>query len=237
MSRRFLAFDIETAKAVPGPDFNWKLHRPLGISCLATLASGEDRPRVWLSRNDDGTPAPQMSAADLSGFVHWLLAAAADGFTILTWNGLAFDFDILAEESGMGAECQQLATAHVDMMFHIVCEKGFPVALKNAASGLKVPGKLAGVSGIDAPALWAAGKFETVADYVAQDVRTTLAVAVESERRKNFAWTTRRGTLGSMSLSGGWLTVEAACKLPKPDTSWMPDPPSRGDFRSWFRKA
>ena len=36
MGRNYLAFDIETAKDVPGPDFNWKRHRPLGITCIAS---------------------------------------------------------------------------------------------------------------------------------------------------------------------------------------------------------
>jgi hypothetical protein len=31
MPRKYLAFDIETAKDVPEADFNWKPHRPLGI--------------------------------------------------------------------------------------------------------------------------------------------------------------------------------------------------------------
>lgn len=30
MAPRYLAFDIESAKDVPGGDFNWRLHRPLG---------------------------------------------------------------------------------------------------------------------------------------------------------------------------------------------------------------
>lgn len=121
------------------------------------------------------------------------------------------------------------------MMFHVVCEKGFPVALKNAASGLKLPGKLVGVEGIDAPSLWAQGKYDLVAEYVAQDVRTTLAVATKSEKRRSFAWTTRKGTISSMPLSQGWLTFEKTMQLPLPDTSWMPEPLSRESFSEWLR--
>ena len=44
MAHKYLAFDIETAKEVPGPDFNWKAHRPLGITCIASLATGDDEP-------------------------------------------------------------------------------------------------------------------------------------------------------------------------------------------------
>lgn len=35
MTRKYLAFDIETAKDIPEADFNWRPSRPLGISCAA----------------------------------------------------------------------------------------------------------------------------------------------------------------------------------------------------------
>lgn len=120
------------------------------------------------------------------------------------------------------------------MMFQVVCEKGFPVSLQSAASGLGVPGKLAGVAGVDAPVLSAQGKHDKVMEYVAQDVRTTLAVAEEAERRKMFAWTTRKGTVSTMPLKRGWLSVEEALKLPLPDTSWMSSPPVRREFMEWL---
>ena len=237
MGHKYLAFDIETAKDVPGADFNWKPHRPLGISCIACQSTEDGEPRVWFTKNADGTPSPQMSAADVAAFVQHLADGVRTGLTPLSWNGLAFDWDVLAEESGLVAECRKLAVGHVDMMFHVVCEKGSPVSLKSAASGLRLPGKLAGVEGIEAPALWAAGRFDTVIDYVSQDVRTTLAVAIESEKRGSFAWTTRKGTVSSMPLPRGWLTVEAALRLPLPETSWMSNPPSRHDFTAWLQRG
>jgi hypothetical protein len=234
MSRKFIAFDIETAKEVPGADFNWKPHRPLGITCIASQSTGDDAPRIWFSKSASGTPAPKMSQQDVASFVRHLSNAMTDEVIPLSWNGLAFDFDIMAEESMLIDECKILARNHVDMMFHVVCEKGFPVALKNAASGLRVQGKLKGVEGINAPGLWASFQYDIVTDYVAQDVRATLAVALKSELRRSFAWTTRKGTISSMPLSRGWLTVDAAARLPLPDTSWMSDPPSRRDFMSWL---
>lgn len=234
MNRKYLAFDIETARDIPGDDFNWKPHRPLGITCIATQSSRCEEPRIWLTRTKSRTPAPQMSQADVAEFVQHLADAEADGFVPLSWNGLGFDFDILAEESGLMAECRTLARAHVDMMFHVVCEKGFPVSLKNAATGLGVKGKLEGVEGIDAPSLWASGQYDVVTDYVAQDVRTTLAVALKSERQRSFAWMTRKGIPSSMPLPQGWLTVEVAARLPLPDTSWMSKPIPRDEFMSWL---
>ncbi|MEO8495607.1 MAG: ribonuclease H-like domain-containing protein [Planctomycetota bacterium] len=234
MTFKYLAFDIETSKTVPGADFNWKPHRPLGISCIASQATDENEPRVWLTRTPSGTPAPQMSRADLAAFVQHLDDAMRDGCVPLSWNGLAFDFDVLAEESGLADLCKKLALAHVDMMFHVVCVKGFRVSLNSAASGLRLQGKLDGVEGIDAPSLWAAGKYDLVTQYVSQDVRTTLAVARESQKRRAFKWTTRKGTTSSMPLPSGWLRVEAARKLPLPDISWLSDAPSRRDFTAWL---
>jgi hypothetical protein len=234
MSREFIAFDIETAKEIPGDDFNWKPHRPLGITCIASQSTRDDAPEIWYSKDASGSPAPRMTQPDVAKFVRHLSSEMTDGFVPLSWNGLAFDIDILAEESTLVDECRTLARNHVDMMFHVVCEKGFPVALKNAASGLGVQGKLDGVEGIDAPALWAGGQHDVVLDYVAQDVRATLSIALESERRRSFAWTTRKGTISKMPLSRGWLTVDEAARLPLPDTSWMSSPPSRRDFMSWL---
>ncbi|MEI8017590.1 MAG: ribonuclease H-like domain-containing protein [Schlesneria sp.] len=234
MSRKYIAFDIETAKEIPGVDFNWKPHRPLGITCIASLETGEVEPRIWMSHTDSGTPAPQMTKTDVAKFIRHLCSANAQEFVPLSWNGLGFDFDVLAEESGLIDECRTLARNHVDMMFHVVCEKGFPVSLNSAATGLGVQGKLDGVEGMTAPGLWASGKHDLVMKYVAQDVSTTLAVALKSESQKSFAWITRKGTISKMPLSKGWLNVDTANRLPLPDTSWMSKSLSRGDYLSWM---
>ena len=89
MARRFVAFDIETAKDVPGEDFNWRPHRPLGISCAATLASDSNELRLWHGRTDAGSPAPRMTAADVLELVQYLTKLATDGFTILSWTASA----------------------------------------------------------------------------------------------------------------------------------------------------
>ena len=234
MANRYLAFDIETAKDVPGDDFNWRPHRPLGISCAATLDSTSAEPRLWYGKTADGLPAKRMSLADARELVQYLSDMAADGFRILTWNGLAFDFDILAEESGAAATCKECALGHVDMMFHVVCSKGYPIGLDKAAQGMELPGKPAGMSGAQAPKLWAGGRFDEVLAYVAQDVRATMQIAQTCEQRRKLEWITRKGTKSSMPLPNGWLTVQQALKLPEPDTSWMSTPMPRRDFTAWL---
>ena len=234
MARKYLAFDIETAKDVPGEDFNWRPHRPLGISCAATLASDSNELRLWHGKTKDGSPSPRMTPADALGLVQHLLKMAEEGFTILTWNGLGFDFDILAEEAASAGICTQCALAHVDMMFHIVCSLGYPVALDKGAQGMGLPGKPAGMSGIKAPKLWAEGRHKDVLDYVSQDVRMATQIAQTTEQRRRFEWITRKGTKSTLPLPKGWLIVSEALKLPEPDVSWMSNPIKRRDFTAWM---
>lgn len=94
-----------------------------------------------------------------------------------------------------------------------------------------------GMSGMMSPRLWAQGRFQEVIDYVSQDVRMTLQVALECEKRRQFEWITRRGTASSMSLPRGWFTVEEALRQPEPDTSWMDSPIPRSNYTSWITTA
>jgi hypothetical protein len=181
-----------------------------------------------------GAPAPRMARGEAGALVSDLSARARDGYTLLTWNGLSFDFNILAEESGLPEECGRLALAHVDMMFHVVCQLGHRISLQKAAEGLGLPGKPPGITGANAPALWAAGQHEEVLGYNLQDVRTALGVAQTSERLGELRWVTRKGDTGRMPLPSGWRDVRRARELPVPDTSWMRQPPSRESFTSWI---
>lgn len=234
MTTKYLAFDIETAKEVPGEDFNWKPYRPLGISCAAAFACDAKEPIVWFGKNSDGTPAHRISRGEAENVVRELVKLAADGYTLLTWNGLGFDFDILAEESGSYKECRELALNHVDMMFHVFCDRGFPVKLEKAAQALGIPGKPAGMDGRLAPQLWAQGRYQDVIDYVIQDVRIALQIAIKCERQGRFQWITQKGVSKSMDLPRGWLTVRDAVRLPEPDTSWMNNPIPRREFTQWL---
>ena len=168
----------------------------------------------------------------------WALEAIvnAGGYTLLTWNGLNFDFPVLAEESGLIAECQQLATNHVDMMFHVFCLKGHYLGLEAAALGMGLPGKTPGMTGKDAPAYWAQGRHQEVLNYLVQDVRTTVDVATACEQRAAMLWTSRAGNPQGVDLPSGWLSIQEALQLPEPDTSWMTNHPTRNDFLAWMNK-
>jgi hypothetical protein len=234
--KKYLAFDIETAVDVPGPDFNWRKHRPLGITCAAVLLADEPKPHIWHGQTDGGQPAPRMTPAEAASLATFLRTKVDAGYTIISWNGLSFDFDVLAEESGEATLCRELALNHIDLMFHVFCEKGFPVSLASAAAGLGIPGKHENITAELAPVLWAKGEHQRVFDYVSQDVRMTLDVALASEKRKSFAWKTKAGKTSSLSLKQSWLSVSEALKLPQPDTSWMTNAIPRKQFSAWLHR-
>ena len=104
--RNYAAFDLETAGDIPeGGD--WEEHRPLGITCAALYAPELGEPVTWYGADPDGEIADTMNQEELALMVRQLETLQSHrGFTIVTWNGLGFDFNVLAEESGMNAECR-----------------------------------------------------------------------------------------------------------------------------------
>ena len=79
MTKRYLALDLETARLTDASG-DWRSQRPLGITCVAILASEQDSPQLWHGKNADGTPAAKMSPADLSALLAgWANEAALAG--------------------------------------------------------------------------------------------------------------------------------------------------------------
>lgn len=118
MGPKYLSFDIEIAKDLPDGMADLMAYRPLGLTCAATLASDTDQLWLWHGRGPHNRPADRMSREDCQKLVDHLETMVNGGYTILAWNGLGFDFDILAEESGMLESCRRLAGGHLKMMFH-----------------------------------------------------------------------------------------------------------------------
>lgn len=233
MTRKYLCWDIEICKVLPEGETDWKAHRPLGISCAATYAQGETGPRVWHPSNMEGT-SPTMSREDLIYFVDYLNQLVEDGYTVLGHNSLSFDFDILAEESGLFDECKALALDHVDTMFNVHALKGFPLGLDAICRGMSLQGKSEGVNGAMAPRLWAEGRYEEVLAYVAQDTMATLDMALAVEKRHYLAWITKAGRRRVIPMANGWATVAECLTWEEPSQSWMTDPILRSDMLAWM---
>ena len=228
-----VGFDIETATGVSG---DWQAYRPLGITCAA-LWSREDRCEVWYSVDEAGNPLPQMTSSKLTELVNRMLRLVDKGYTIVTWNGLGFDFDVLAEESKAKFSCAGLARNHVDMMFHVYVSKGYPISLQAATQGMGIEGKTEGVSGENAPDMWLNGDYQKVLEYVMQDAKITAELAKTCERQQKLKWISKTGREQVLPLRRGWFTVDEALEQPEPDTSWMSEPIPRERFTEWLDQA
>lgn len=236
--RKWLSFDIETAKITPdGEDI--QKHRPLGICCWAV---------AWIDSNgiiatfaESGVDvierAAQMNKHECGELVHRLYSSVNDGgFTLLTHNGVSFDLDILAEESGLHAECAELAMNSVDTILEVFCRRGYPVGLEAIAKGFGLQGKTEGMSGSLAPVMWANGEYDKVLEYVAQDAKATLEVALAIEKHGAIRWISKSGRLNMLPVRR-LMTAKEALALPEPNTSWMTgERLTREKFTAWMQK-
>ena len=230
--RNYLAFDIEIAKIVEGTD--WLSQRPLGISVACTLEhrAGEEKLRYWFGEGrPNGWPWDQMPQSQAQVLVYFLKAKVEQGFTLLTWNGLHFDLDILAEESGLWEECRELAMGMVDPMVHFYWAHGYPVGLQAVTTAMTGQSKTG--TGADAPVKWSEGLYDEVMDYCANDVRILLDLTLEIETRGCIEWITQAGNLREWRLpEDRLLTVREVLQLRAPVNPWIPVE----DFTGWLRR-
>ena len=239
---RFVAFDLETSK--PIRDFNdWERQRPLGISCAATLDSGGSLVLWHGPEQPDGRLGDRMSPAECRRLASYLLQMHASRYIVVTWNGLAFDLDILAEECNsmtLRRLLAEMALEHTDIFFALLCETGFLVKLDAVAREMGLSGKLDGVCGEDAPLMWAEDRKaqDTVLNYVGQDAYLTAELYRCVLDQQVLRWSTRSGRPKHCRWENGYVpNVSASLQLPEPDMSWMVDPPSRAGFCAWIHKA
>lgn len=221
---RLLAFDLEIAKEIPEGETDWIAHRPLGISCAAITA--DNYGAVWHGK-------PQLNEWQCREIVGHLLECFEQGYRIVGWNSLSFDFLVLAEESGRSEECKFLAANHLDMMFQIFCLRGHVLGLDKAARGMRLTGKMEGMHGALAPELWTAGEYQKVLDYLSQDVQITLELAKAVEYLGFLRWRSNSGKWVRQPIAH-WQTVLECLEIPQPDTSWMTDPWPRSKFTGWL---
>lgn len=228
---KYLAFDIEIARIIPEGEKDWKAHRPLGITCAAA-ASSDGGLWNWWAQDDLGKFTDKMSETQCWSLVQTLNRLVRQGYTLLSWNGLGFDFDVLREESADDMNfCRDLALGHIDMMFHFFCGKGFPLGLDVASKGMDLPGKPEGMDGAKAPELWPTDPHKVMA-YCSLDVKNTLGLAEAVDEAYCLEWTAKSGWRNTW-YSKKWLTVKEALALPEPDTDWMKDPWPRSKFYGW----
>lgn len=235
---KFASFDLEIAKEIPPNTTDWKTISPLGISCAALHVDDMTiTPELFWS-------VPQIDQERAEDLVYRLQILEHAGYKIVTWNGCAFDFAVLAQESGMVNECASLALNHIDLMLLVTFQKGYMLGLNKACVGVGLGGKthevtlktgqtITEMSGALAPQMWAAGETDAVLTYLAGDVEQTNALAHIIEQSGLFRWTSNAGKLVLCGIDK-MRTVKECFAWPVPDTSWMKNPVTRKQFVDWM---
>jgi len=233
---KLASFDLEIMRDIPDGCVDWWEHSPFGISCAAVALTGK---AVLTWDNPKG-----LTQEEARKVVNDLRVLYDRGFVPLTWNGTAFDFRVLAQESGYHHECAFLAMNHYDMMMMVTFTKGWYVGLQQACNGAGIKGKLKEVclndgtickdmTGAKAPAMWRAGEYSAVLQYLEDDVLQPLELAETIIERQKMQWITSKGKHRAMPLPR-LLTVRECFDIDLPDVSWMDNPPLREDFVSWM---
>lgn len=236
---KLAAFDLEIAKDLSEKD-DWRQAGALGITCAAIACSDRPAPSFWQG-------IPQLTQDESQRLVRNLTELVKAGYTLVTWNGCSFDFAVLAQESGLWAECAELAMHHVDLMLIVTFTKGWYLGLQKALKGAGLEGKLKSVTlangsilddmdGGQAPRLWATGEYEAVLKYLEYDVVQLLQLTQWVLKRKAICWTSTRGNPLSVEVPQ-LLTVQQCHDIPAPDVSWMESPPTRQQFTDWMPTA
>lgn len=235
-SEKLAAFDLEIARDIP--DGNWDGILPLGITCAALAFSDAPEPTYFQA-------APQLSRAACVELLRFLHRTVENGYTLVTWNGTAFDFAVLAQESGMPRECAQIALAHVDLMVIVTFLRGHWLGLQKALLGAGISGKkqevilndgtpLNEMSGKRAPELWGRGEYNAVLSYLREDVMPLLELTRIVQTTKQIRWTSNKGKPAAVDVVK-LFTVRECFHFPLPDTSWMKmEPPQREQFVRWM---
>jgi hypothetical protein len=233
---KLATFDLEIAKAIPDDVNDWQAMAPLGITCAAVALSDQSDVIFWKG-------VPKLSRSECRRLVADLQDLVKKGYTLVTWNGCAFDFCVLAQESGLQEECATLALSHVDLMLIVTFQKGHYLALQKALEGANIEGKrkkvvlstgevIHDMEGKKAPLLWAAKEYDAVLYYLRGDVTQLMELTQDVYNRRRIKWTSNRGRPQEVAISKLY-TVKECFSIPEPDTSWMTDPPDRQSFLRW----
>jgi hypothetical protein len=220
----------------------------LGITCAALAFDSGAVQCFYPKRNRfaqaaEGRYPFRMTQDECRLLALKLMKLQEKGCEIITWNGLKFDFHVLAVECGSEFYYQKVAEValdHIDMMFGFYAYKGWMLKMTKATDAMGLGGKSEGMTGVDAVNLWKTGTLndqQQVLRYVKQDARLTARLYEEALRESRLAWRTKRGGISYWDLPmepGEFPTVMDAIAEPVPDTSWMGRPPiPREAFYAW----
>lgn len=227
-----IAFDLEIA-VIPESGASISPSDRLGISVAAGITD-VGHVVIWNGQDESG-PTPAMNATE----VRSMLADLSAYDKIVTWNGAQFDFWVLGVEADDMESARNLARGdkHIDLMMLFCATRRHRLALKQAAAACGSHKGGGGIeSGIDAPALWAQGKYTSAIEYVTQDAQATMDVYQYMLSHRGFEWVSKKGRLMRYTtrfLPDCW-SVKSLLEAdwPPPD-GWITDPVVKDGFTRW----
>jgi hypothetical protein len=197
----------------------------------------------------------QQNARDLADV---LIEYAKNSF-VITWNGMNFDFPLLAAVCAepYSTEIKRVALKrHIDIGYCMVTDIGFMIGLDKAAKSLGIQGKTEGMHGYLAPLLWHPERplteeelveikpfgvipgsdqaKELCLKYVGQDSKVSVDVYEALVIQKSLSWLTRTGKVVRTPwipsfTEGRLMTVYEASMIEPVRTPWWPENPFNKD--------
>lgn len=174
--------------------------------------------------------------AKLDDVVAWLLASTE---TIVSWNGLSFDFKFLSDRVADELVRARLAWValhrHLDLMLDFTVDHGFPTSMQSVATPLGLAKTWTGEEAADSE------DFIKVLEYCTNDVRVLKTIHETGALQH---WLHRHSAAGKRSV---WVLpatgfrdtsscLAALAKTP-PDQGWMSSPFNIAGTAEWALAA
>lgn len=235
---KFASWDLEISQPENMPDIDhgdkdlWA-YGPFHITCAAVHLSDTGHVERWYGWDRDKAPsyAPYMTQEEATHFLMYLNKLHNDGYILTTWNGTAFDWRLLARETGLHELCVSLALQSFDPMLQVHGLKGYPVSLGATAAGFSLGTK--DMDGGLAPTLWALGCYEKVLNYVEQDARLLGQIVQAILKARGIKWISKSGSFQFLRFPKLYRAGKIRT-LPRPDTSWMDDAIPLERYYAWM---
>ena len=203
------------------------------------------RPLRWTEDDTFASPAT-MTIETVVRLVDHLYCEMQLGYPPITWNGLAYDFRVLAAQAEYVEECTQqikeLALSGVDPMFNFTTHQGYWVSMASVADGFELPVNK-NSTGAEAVRLWLEGSSEDrkgVVDYCQNDVLVLSKIVAKIDAtgciRRIVKKTGKVGEWRPPTKGAALAASSVTAQLPDPDNSWMTagPRPQKSDHTSWI---